>query len=386
MKKILIITTISGFLSKFGIENVKILKEKGYEVHYASNFHYPVYDIDYEMWKELGIILHHIDIRKSPLKIYENAKALCQLRKIMKKEQIQVVHCHNPLGGVIGRIAAKSTAKSIYVIYTAHGFHFYKGAPLKNWLFFYPVERFLARFTDCLITINEEDYHLAKKFRLRKGGSVEKISGIGLDLTIFYPQKERKEQVRKDLGIPEDAFHIVSVGELNKNKNHAIILKAMANMSDREKQNTYYTICGAGPNEENLKEMIKKLQLEHHVCLLGYRTDIPNILQSADCFAFPSVREGFGMAALEAMGCAIPVIASDNRGTREYMKHGQNGFVCNATCMQDFINAIRIFMMEKELRQKMSENALRTAKKFKKETTNIIMRQIYETAGKNGRE
>ena len=166
MKKILIVTTVGGFLPQFEMNDVKLLMEQGYEIHYASNFQNPVYQLDREALEAKGLKLHPIDIQKSPAKIGRNLKALFQLCTILREEDVSVVHCHNPMGGVLGRIAATCLPKHKrpYVIYTAHGFHFYRGAPFFNWMFFYPTERLLAGCTDCLITINHEDAQRAEKF------------------------------------------------------------------------------------------------------------------------------------------------------------------------------------------------------------------------------
>ena len=157
MRKVLFVTTISGFLPQFEKNDVKLLGEMGCQVHYASNFRNPVYAFDEKELKSQGIFLHHIDIAKSPVKIRENIAAIRQLRTVIEENDIDIIHCHNPMGGVAGRAAAGTGRRRPYVIYTAHGFHFYKGAPLLNWLLFYPAERFLARFTNQLVTINKED-------------------------------------------------------------------------------------------------------------------------------------------------------------------------------------------------------------------------------------
>lgn len=182
MKHALIITTISGFVPQFEMNDVRILQENGYTVHYASDFENPIYNIDQTQLKRDGLILHHIDIRKSPFQITKNTKAFLQLKQIIRKEQISLVHCHNPMGGVVGRLAAKASGREPYVVYTAHGFHFYEGAPKKNWLLYYTAERFLAAFTDRIITINREDYERANRFRLKEHGCVEQIPGVGVNI------------------------------------------------------------------------------------------------------------------------------------------------------------------------------------------------------------
>lgn len=374
MKNALIITSISGFVPQFEMNDVKLLQKNGYTVHYASDFENPVYSIDQKELEKEGLILHQIDIKKSPIQVKRNLRALRQLRQIIAGENIQLIHCHNPMGGVIGRLAGQFSKKRPYVIYTAHGFHFYKGAPLKNWIFFYSVEKFLARYTDCLITINKEDYKKANKFRLRKNGKVEYIPGVGVDTIKFQKKEARRERQREALKIPPGAFHIVSVGELNDNKNHAMIINAVAGMKEKD---IYYSICGKGNREEKLRKMIGEYHLEDRVHLLGYRTDVAEVLQSADCFAFPSKREGLGIAAIEAMACGVPVIAADNRGTREYMQHGWNGIVCQGDRQEEFEKAIKSLKSSVRRRKQMAENCQKTAGSFSIDATDKIMQRVY---------
>ena len=239
-KKVLFITTIGGFLKQFEMNDVKILQEAGYEVHYASNFDNPIYEMSTKELEEKGIILHQIDIQKSPKCILRNMQAYHELEKLIESENIEAVHCHNPMGGVVGRMLGMHFGKKLTVLYTAHGFHFYKGAPLVNWLCYYPVERFLANYTQGLITINSEDYIRAGKYLRKHGGKVAKIPGVGVDKDRFAPVPGVREEVRKKLNIPDNAFYILSVGELNHNKNHIAILR-----SPRSLRRTFASVSAA---------------------------------------------------------------------------------------------------------------------------------------------
>lgn len=285
MSKVLIITTTSGFLSQFELNNVKLLQERGYQVHYATNFGVPVYEVKDDTLRNMGVVLHHISIEKNPFKIKKNIWALRELTRIIEREQIDVIHCHNPNGGVLGRLAAAFSKRKPFVIYTAHGFHFFKGAPVKNWLFYYPVEKMLAKLSDIIITINHEDYNRAKRFRYKKHGSAELIPGVGVDLGLFEPieahneDREKSAVIREQWGIPRDAFHIVSAGELNENKNHIVVIKALAQLQNK---NIYYSICGEGDRRDALDEEIQRNGLSDRVVLRGYRNDMPEIMKTAD--------------------------------------------------------------------------------------------------------
>lgn len=380
MKKILYITTISGFLPQFEKNDVRIMREMGYEIHYASNFKNPIYTFNEKELKQQGIVLHQIDISKNPAQIIKNCRAIRQLKKIIDEENITVIHCHNPMGGVAARIAAHYSKANPFVMYTAHGLHFYKGAPLLNWLLFYPTEKLLARWTDTLITINKEDYCCVKdRFKLKKNGTVEQIHGVGIDLDKFRPMPELAAPKRRKLGIPNDAFHIVTAAELNKNKNQKIIIEAIAS---ENKSDIYYTICGSGPSEDELRKIIHKKHLEKQVQLLGFRTDMNEILQTADVFAFPSVREGLGIAAVEALACGVPLIVADNRGTREYIHSDKNGLVCNAFDQDAFVAAIDKMYTNVEYRKKLANHCRRSAIQFGTEETAKTMKRVYEDMDK----
>lgn len=375
MKKVLIIASTGGFLSQFLKGDVAVLQELGYEIHYASNFDHNVYSFDPKELTDQGVKLHAVGLHKKPWHVLANARALRQLTDIIRTEQIDLIHCHNPVGGMLGRLAGVMTRDvRPKVIYTAHGFHFFKGAPASYWIMFYPIERLLARATDLIITINREDMERAERFHLKKGGRVELIHGVGLDPDRFRPRPEARDRMRRELGIPERAFHMVTAAELNANKNQSTVLKAMADIRDKD---IYYSICGRGEKEEELRDLITKLGLSGRARLLGYRTDMEMVLQSADCFVFPSRREGFGMAAVEALATGIPVIAADNRGTREYMLPHENGFVCLADDQVTFAEAIGKLKEDMGLRSSLSKGALRSAAKFKCDATMDRMREIY---------
>lgn len=376
-KKALIISTICGFLWQFERNNVRLLQENGYEIHYASNFDNPVYTYDKSEYDRMGIITHHIPVQKSPGCWKDNRKALKMLTELIKNEEIQLIHCHTPMGGVLGRLAGKRAGTGVYVIYTAHGFHFYRGASRKNWLFYFRAEKFLARMTDAIVAINMEDYENARKFHMKKDGKVYRIPGVGLDLKRFFPRKDKKEAFRIKYNIPKDAFCMVTAANLDPEKNHETVLKALAQRNDKE---IFYAICGNGPEKQRLQELTKQYGLEGQVVFMGFQEHMEELLQTADAFVFPSLREGLGMAALEALACGIPVIAADNRGTREYMEDGINGFLCEGTNVHEYAQAIKKLKENPELREKMGEAGCRTAQKFAVSQTELVMKQVYRDA------
>lgn len=378
MKKILFLTTISGFLPQFESNDVKLLKEMGCEIHYASNFRNPIYTFDEEKLIKQGIIFHQIDIEKSPAST-KNFGAIKQVIDIIDNYEIDIVHCHNPMGGVVARVAAKLCARKPYVIYTAHGFHFYNGAPIRNWVLYYTVEKFLARWTDQIITINCEDYERAKTFKLKDGGKVAQIHSVGVDENRFC-LREKNLALRRSFGIPDDAFVIVTAAELNKNKNQKIVIDALAYLKNKKGfdiSKVYYLICGKGPNLSVLERQISEYNFKSQVKLLGFRTDMPEILSIADVFAFPSHREGLGIAAVEALLCGVPLIVADNRGTREYAIDTVNSIVCRPDSVRDFANAIETLMVDKNYRDRLSKICRRSGMIFTVHEVEKTMKKVY---------
>ena len=318
MKKFLIVAHYSRFLVQFELNDVKLLQGMGYEVHYATNFeHEDMYADAVQVIREHGVILHQVDFVRSPYNILANIKAYKQLKHLMRTEMFAGVHCHTPMAGALARLAANAT-HTAPVLYTAHGFHFYKGCPLKNRLIYQTAETFLARYTDAQITINQEDYAAAQKFPLR--GKAYYVPGIGVDVKKISSVQVDRATKRAELGIPQDALVFISVGELNENKNHSTVIRALAKA---DIANSYYLICGEGKLKQQHFELAQKLGISEKVKLLGFRTDVSEILRACDCFVFPSFREGLSVSLMEAMATGLPCIASRIRGNVDLLENSR---------------------------------------------------------------
>ena len=311
-KKVLFTATVvKTHINVFHLPYLKWFKEHDYEVHVAAKN---------DFINEPCIIPNcdkYYDIKFARFPFSKaNINAYKQLKKLIKENNYDIIHCHTPVAGVLTRLAARNN-KNTTVIYTAHGFHFFKGAPLINWIIYYQVERFCARYTDKLITINKEDYERAKRFSLRKNGKVYYVPGIGIDLEKIQNLKVDVKQKKTELGMPENIPVLLSVGELNKNKNHEIVLQALNKLKVK---NFIYLICGRGVLKEYLERKIQEFHLTNKVKLLGYRSDVIEILKKADLFIFPSKREGLPVSVIEAMAAGLPVIASNVRGNRDLIE------------------------------------------------------------------
>ena len=379
---ILLLSTVGGFIPQFELHNVRLLREKGYRVFYGADFTNPMYTGHEGELEELGVKQVQLPIKKSPLALKAHRAVLRELIFLVEQEDISCVHCHTPVGGFLGRMLGRHFGGNLKVIYTAHGFHFYKGAPIQNWLF-YPVEAFLAHYTDALVTVNSEDYECAGRFRLRRGGKVYQIPGAGIRMEWLEPDAgDAGIAWRKEHGIPESAFHLVTAGELNRNKNQRIILEAIKLLQKKGGQGAdlYCSIAGRGPLEEELRRQILESGLSNRIQLVGYQNRIASILKSADAFLFPSRREGLGMAALEAMAAGLPVIAADNRGTREYMRDGFNGYVFRWNDAGGLAAVIEKLWKDPGKREAMGRAARETAGRFTKERSAKVMGQVYAEA------
>lgn len=303
--KILYVTTIGGTMDFFE-SFIKQLLEEGHAVDIATNENNSKVP---ECYREWGCAVYQVDTYRSPLNI-GNLKAINQIKALVAKEKYDIVHCHTPIAAMCTRIACREARKhGTKVFYTAHGFHFYKGAPLKNWLLYYSVEKLCAHFTDVLITINQEDYALAQK--KMKAKRVEYVPGVGIDLSKFGQTTVDKSVKRKELGVPDDATFLLSVGELNKNKNHETVIRAIKDLD------VYYIIAGKGDLQDHLQSIIDGFGMTERVKLLGFRRDVAELYQAADIYVLPSIREGLNVSVMEAMASGLPVVCGCIRGNTD---------------------------------------------------------------------
>mgnify|MGYP003376391539 FL=1 len=389
-KHILILATTNDFLLKFEGENIALLQEMGYQVHYGANLREPAYLSDGERIRAKGVALHHLDIARSPYLLGENRRALEQVLELVKQRNICAIHCHTPVGGLVGRLAGRMSPLHPVVVYTAHGFHFYRGAPLYNRMAFYPVEWNLARYTDLLVTINQEDSRAARRLPLKRGGEVFRLPGVGLDRRRFSPLPPGERQaLRESLGLAPDDLFLLSLGELNLNKNHQVVLAALSLLQKTPQglAGVRYGICGEGFARPRLEREIRERGLSQVVTLYGYQRDVIPFLGCADATVFPSRREGLGMAGLESLAMGVPVIAADNRGTREYMAFGKNGLIYPWDDPAGFARGIALLRgMDPARRGALSRRCAASAAPFDREHARAAMKEVYQEMDRKVRE
>ena len=371
MQKVLFTATVDSHIKHFHLPYLKWFQEQGYEVHVATN---GKEEIPYCNKK------HIVRFERSPFKT-NNLKAIKQLKKIIEKEKFDIIHCHTPMGSVVTRIAAMKAREKYHtkVIYTAHGFHFFKGAPIINWLIYYPVEKMLDKAMDCLITINEEDYNLAK--RRFKTKQIELVHGVGVDETKFNitMTEQEKAELRRSLGIEENDFVIIYPAELNKNKNQGMLLNAIAKLKEQGYEKIKVLLPGKDSNNGAYEIMAKNLEIEQQIKFLGYRTDIPKLIKISNLAVATSKREGLPINMVEAMYCELPCIATINRGHKELIESGKNGFLVEINNVNQLASNILELYKSKELRIEFTKNAKEKAEVFILYNVKNEMEKIYRS-------
>ena len=370
--KILFVATVQSHICQFHLPIMEMLKDKGYEVHVAARNN---------LEEKNGLQMKNADkvfdipFERSPFNS-KNIKAYKELKRIMKEENYDIVHCNTPVGGILTRLAGRKLRKNgLRVIYTAHGFHFYKGAPKKNWIIYYPIEKFMSRYTDDLITITKEDYNLAKTKGFKC--NIHHVHGVGVNSSKFVKfSEEDRQELRKSKGYSNE-FIILCTGELNKNKNQATLIRAMAEIVKKH-DNVRLLLAGNGPEHDSLVGLINELDLGMYVELLGYRTDLEDYVNICDLVVSASYREGLPLNIMEAMICGKPVVASDNRGHRELIKDGQNGILVDLNKDSGFTDSISLLIENQEVRDRFSVNGMSMVEPFKVENVKGELVRIYD--------
>lgn len=373
MKKFLIVAHYSRFLVQFEMSDVQILQNMGYEVHYATNYtHEDMYADAPQRIREAGVVLHQIDFVRSPYNIPKNIKAYKQLCKLLTDIKFDGMHCHTPMAGVLARLAAKKMKVSP-VLYTGHGFHFYKGCPWVNNVIYKTAEIFCSRYSDAIITINEEDYQAAKKFPLR--GKAYKIPGVGVDVSKIQQAKINKDELRQKLNIPLNAFVFVSIGELIKRKNHQ---EEIAAFCEANIPNSYLLIIGSGSEYENLDKQICDSKMKNNIWLLGFRKDAKELLYCADAFLFASKQEGLGLVGIEAMAVGLPLITTNIRGITEYSEEPKTGYTYTSGNVDEFAQKMKkMYMLSVEEKRQISQYNQKEAYRFDCSESKKIMERVY---------
>lgn len=374
MRKVLLVATVQSHIAQFHTPLIEMLTEKGVEVRVAAR----------DNLKEKNGLkisdkvskVYDVPFSRSPLSS-QNIKAYKLLKEIILKNEFDVIHCNTPVGGIIPRIIKKREKINSKIFYTVHGFHFYKGGPIKNWLIYYPIEKYFSKYTDCIITINDEDYMLAKT--KMKAKSTKHINGVGVNVDSFKKfDKINVENIKKELKL-NDNIVFTSIGELNKNKNQIMQIEAMQEIT-KQYPNVKLLMLGNGPLKTQYEEEIRNRNLNKNIELLGYRRDVVDILNSIDCLISTSKREGLAVNILEGLASGRIVIASDNRGNRPAIKNGETGFLIHSK--EELIEDMKDVIENKEkIINKMEPKIKSTIQEYSIEVVKKQLEEIYKSEG-----
>lgn len=372
--KILFCATVDVHFKAFHLPYMEWFRQHNWEVHTAAN---GVMDLPFVHKK------YNIPIQRSPFH-RDNIKAYYTLKSIIEENDYDLIHCHTPLGGVLARLAArKARKKGTKVIYTAHGFHFCQGTPLMNWIIYYPIEKGLSHFTDCLITINEEDFALAvrNKFNAKR---IERVHGVGVNTETYKPASVLGwMEFRQQYGFETEDFLLFYAAEFNRNKNHQLLIRALAHMQD-EAPTTKLLLAGDGPLLEECRELALQLGVESMVHFLGYRNDIAQIMPMCDVAVSSSLREGLPVNIMEAMACGLPIVATHNRGHKELIEDRVNGFIIKPGDIHLFARRLLELERSRELRLEMGRDNVKRVLKYSLTEVGQELRDIYSLMGNTG--
>lgn len=378
MKKVLIVAAKANMIQQFNQHNILILKKLGFEVHVGTNFkEFGSMDGTENQklinWlKEQNVTVHQLDFGRGLGSIKSNLVVIKQIKSILAdSSEWAFMHAHSPIGSVLGRVAAKMCG--VKTMYTSHGFHFFKGGPLKNWLIF-PVEWLLGFITDQLIVINSNDLKISNWLPIE---NVEYIPSIGTDVKKMrsVTATERatiRKATRAELGLADDDFVLLNVGELSDLKNQRIIIEAMGKINNPHLK---LMIAGVGKKGEEYIARAKELGLENQLLLLGYRNDIQALHFAADLFVFPSHREGFGLGGFEALVDGLKVIGTKNTGMVDYLIGPAYGVLLDTNNQAEVTEAIKMMMQPGYAANEEVDEAF--LEKFDSSNVDQIMEEIY---------
>lgn len=363
MRRVLIVCTTDSMIWNFLIPHIQSMERQGMSVECACSRTGVYFD---ELISEYGLTAYELPFQRSPYSL-RNITAYRRLVSLVRARRYDTIFCHEPVGGAMGRLAGRKAGCK--VIYMAHGFHFYRGAPKRNWLIYYPVEAYLSRFTDLLITINREDYRAAQKMHASK---VALVNGVGVHAGRFHAYET--DCLRMQFGLKKDDFILLTVGELIPRKNHKLLIRAISGMEDPK---IHLFIAGEGRLEGELKKLTGKEHLDANVHMLGFCRNITDLCNACDAFIFPSLQEGLSVALMEAMACKKPVIASRIRGNVDLIDHKKGGFLVKVKDQKGYQRAIQILKENRKLRGRFGNYNAEKIKKYDIRRVERQFRKLY---------
>lgn len=373
MKRALLLAPMGSVHRRFNQANIAALQSLGLQVELCANFENgngP--EIHNQSFLEecgiRGVKTHSIPFARHSLT--GSLKCLSQLKELLSREQYDLVHTHTETGGLLLKLAYSEKGKSKF-IFTPHGMSFWKGSSLKSQLVYRPLERWICSAMDMNLGMNMEEVENLEQWNKR---TAHYVHGVGLNVARMQNPSRSREQMREEFGLTESDKFIVSIGELDDNKNHIAVIKALATLGRKDFK---YVVCGVGPNKDMLLAEAECTGLKENVILAGYRSDIPDVLNAADIFVFPSFHEGMPVSALEAMACSLPVVCSAIRGNVDVVKDGDNGYLFKPSDVDTLSRQIALLMDNEALRQQMGAKNKEIVREFSLEAVTEELKAIY---------
>lgn len=367
-KKIMMLATTDNMIWQFLLPHIEDLQKMGNTVECVCSKTGFWFD---ELQVKYGLKCHNIDFPRNPITM-DTFRAYSKLKKLQEKEKFELIYCQQPVGGLMGRLLGKKL--NLPVIYTVHGFHFYKGCSIINKVVYKTVEEWLSKYTDVLITINEEDYQNALKMKAK---SVFKINGIGIDNNKMNVGSFDKKEFKKELGLLEDDKVVLTISELNQNKNYETMLKSIKILTEQDKSIKFVS-CGTGVWKDKIQDMAKQMGIEENCVFLGFRKDVAKILKITDVFMHASHREGLTLSVMEAMSLGIPCVVSNVRGNRDLIVNEKGGYVVDTEDHNAFAEKIKTILTDKEKYSEFSKFNKAESKKYTVDQVRKQLKEIYK--------
>lgn len=373
MKTMLLLAPMGSIHTRFNLANIEAIRQLNYKLTIVANF--DVCDgpekrnmLFAEKWKGEGIeVISFPFVRHSLL---GNLRLISQLRNFLKERRFDFIHTHTETGGLLLRLCGCVPGKKFYTI---HGMSFWKGGPIKPRLVYKPIERFICSGMDANLGMNKEELYFLTKWNKR---TAHYVHGVGLNVARMQNPSRSREQMREEFGLAESDKFIASIGELDDNKNHITVIKALATLGRKDFK---YVVCGVGPNKDMLLAEAERMGLKDNVILAGYRSDIPDVLNAADIFVFPSFHEGMPVSALEAMACGLPIICSEIRGNVDIIREGDNGYLFQPSDVETLARKLEYLLDDAEKRKVMGLKNKENVKDFSLESVTEELKRIYKS-------
>lgn len=306
---------------------------------------------DIQILKSEGIEFTQCPSLLRRINIIRDLKAFFDIWRIIKKYNPLIVHTHSSKAGLMGRLAAKLAGTPI-IVHTPHG-HVFFGyfGPFKTKLFII-FEKLASRITDKIVALTNRE---KKDHILFKIAEEDKFSVIysGIELNILKESSsEEKQNLKKELGIPENSLIVGTAGRLVPVKGPEFLVKASKYIISKY-PDTYFMFTGDGPLEQDLKRKALEMGISDNIIFLGWRDDLVKIISIYDIFVLPSLNEGMGRVLVEAMALGKSIIASNVGGIPDLVIHGKNGFLVPPKNPKELAKYIQVLLEDKDKREKM---------------------------------